>query len=390
MTAPHRAREPVVLARGFRIFFLLAGMHAVLFMLAWLGILAGIGAPWMPGDPVAVHAHGMLFGYVLAVVAGFLLTAGENWAGTSTARGPHLAGLAGLWGLTQAALLASPAIPWLAITLLEVGFLAALGAAIVPALVRAGDRNARFVAGVFSLLALGAALSWLARVTALPGGTGELVALYVYLVLVTVIGGRVIPFFTERALPGTSVAVRSQRDLVIAGTIAVTGVLHIFDAPPALAGTAALAAAAGAGARGLGWLRRGMLRQPLLWVLHAGNAWLAIGLLLLALSELGMAWRGPALHALTVGALGTLTLGMMARVTLGHTGRALHGGRWLSAAFVLVNLAAVVRSLGPMTMPGSYRGLVIGAGLLWVAAFAVFLLVQGPMLAGPRADGRPG
>lgn len=390
MTADPPRRSPVLLARAFRVFFLLAGLHALLFMALWVASLALSSGVGVLPEPAATHAHGMLFGYVPAVVAGFLLTAAENWSASVTARGSFLGALAGLWLLAQLALLASPPLPPVVLPLLELTFLAALGAAIVPPLARAGDRNARFVAAVLSLLAVAAVLAGLERVAAVPGGTGNRVALYVYLVLITVIGGRVIPFFTARALPGTTVLPRLRFDLSIAGAIVVTAVLQLFGAPAALVGTAALAASAIAAVRALSWLRPGVHRQALLWVLHAGNAWLVLGLLLLGLAELGMTWRALAVHALTAGAIGTLTLGMMARVTLGHTGRALRAGKWLTTAFVLVSAAAVLRVLVPMAVPQGYLALAFAADVSWMAAFAVFLGVQGPMLVRPRVDGQPG
>jgi uncharacterized protein involved in response to NO len=146
-----------------------------------------------------------------------------------------------------------------------------------------------------------------------------------------------------------------------------------------------------AAARAVHWGARHSLRDPLLWVLHAGYAWLVVGLLLRAMAGLlGALVSSVATHALTVGAIGTLTLGMMARVALGHTGRMLVAPSSMTAAFVAITLAAMVRALGPWLAPGQYLVGLVAAGIFWVLAFTVFLAAYAPMLCRARVDGRPG
>jgi uncharacterized protein involved in response to NO len=144
------------------------------------------------------------------------------------------------------------------------------------------------------------------------------------------------------------------------------------------------------GARLYGWYTPPIWKLPILWVLYLGYAWLIVGFALRALVALGIAAGPPSLHAFTVGAIGVMTLGMMARVALGHTGRAMRAAGATVAAFVLVNLAALVRILAPVGLPGSYRTWIIISGGLWICAFALFLLVYAPVLTRARVDGRPG
>jgi uncharacterized protein involved in response to NO len=206
------------------------------------------------------------------------------------------------------------------------------------------------------------------------------------------------PFFTERGVAGATAKVRPWVESL---TFILAPALVLAHLLGALAGPwgwhAALAGAVLSGVvallqvlRFLGWQDLRAWRNPMLAVLYAGYLWLICGLALDALAGLGWLPPYPALHALTAGAFGVFTLGMMARVTLGHTGRLVAGSPATSAAFVLLNAAALARVLAGLIAPASYGVWLLVSGILWMLAFVLFLWVYGPMLVRPRIDGRPG
>ena len=385
-----RSRVPV-LALGFRPFFLLAGLGAVTLILAWTLLWHQGLAPEAYYSRVGWHSHEMLFGYAVAVVAGFLLTAVRNWTGIDTPVGAPLAGLALIW-------IAARVMPWLPgappvlITAVDLAFLPLLALSLVRSLW--GGRNK--VNRVFLPLLLGMTLANAlvhAEALGLAAGLssrGNYLMLDLLLLLVLLVAGRVMPFFTERAVPGARAAVRPwvERATFIL-VLAMVGT-RLAGAPAAWVGALALALGLVQTLRLAGWHQSGVWKIPMLWVLYTALGWLVLGLFLEAAAGWGLAAPNLALHALTVGAIGTLTLGMMARVTLGHTGRAMETAPAVTLAFVLINVAALARVFGPMLWLRVYPGWVLISGALWVTAFALFLYVHAPMLLRPRVDGRPG
>ncbi len=217
------------------------------------------------------------------------------------------------------------------------------------------------------------------------------VAIDVVLLMIVVVAGRIFPMFTRNA---TQVAtIRSIPQLDVAAAVGMVGValLDAIAADASLIGAACAAVAVVAAARAYHWGARHTARHPLLWVLHAGYAWLVFGMLLRATATWSSAVpAAAATHALTVGAIGTLTLGMMARVALGHTGRALVAPPAVGWAFVAINLAAALRVAVPILAPGAYlTGLMVSGGL-WAAAFGIYLVAYAPILSAPRVDGKAG
>jgi uncharacterized protein involved in response to NO len=203
-------------------------------------------------------------------------------------------------------------------------------------------------------------------------------------------GGRVIPSFTDNKLRTRARRWPLVEQLVMLATPAALLSALVAPASGITALLAALAAAAHT-ARLAGWYTRKLWSVPLLWILHLGYGWIAVGFALLALSAAGLdAAAGSALHAFTAGAIGALTLGMMARVSLGHTGRMLEPPRVMTLAFVAANLAALVRVAAPLLLPQHYAQALAAAGLLWIAAFGLFAARYAPMLVRPRVDGKPG
>jgi uncharacterized protein involved in response to NO len=394
--APTVAPRPSIsalLALGFRPFFLLAGLFATLVVPLWLVVFTGLVRLPTSVPPSMWHAHEMVFGFTGAVIAGFLLTAVRNWTNLPTPSGAPLAGLTLLWiaGRFGMALDGSSS-RWIA-ALLDLPFFPAVALAIAGPIVKARNwRNAGFVA----LLTLLFAANLLFHLGG-PGWQGQAsrLAVHVVILIITVVGGRVIPSFTENAL---KVQATRRRALDWAAFVAVAGMAALSLVPESLlprssqvGGGLAIAAGLSQAARMLGWRSAATAGHPILWVLHAGYAWIAVGLVLTGLATLLDGWNATApLHALTVGAIGMLTLGMMSRVALGHTGRMLLVARAVGVAYGLLLLATIVRALLPLVAPQAYTAEIVVSGALWSAAFGVFSAVYFPVLVSPRVDGKPG
>jgi uncharacterized protein involved in response to NO len=222
------------------------------------------------------------------------------------------------------------------------------------------------------------------------GRKGIVLGLDLIILLIVIMGGRVIPFFTERALTG--VAMRRWPVIEWLAPLTVIAFLAVeFFVADSIWSASLAALAAGVNAiRLAGWYTPLYSTVPLLWVLHAGYGWIVVGFFLKAGAGLGLVPPQFTIHAFTVGGIGVLTLGMMARVSLGHTGRRLTVGPAMTAAFVLINLAALTRGLLPIFYPGWFVQLIAASGALWLAAFLIFMVIYAPVLTHPRVDGRPG
>jgi uncharacterized protein involved in response to NO len=383
---------PVLFALGFRPFFLLSGLFAVLSIPLWVATFVG----WLPLNSyygqIGWHSHEMIFGYTAAVVAGFLLTAVRNWTGIDTPQGWTLVALSLVWSLGRILPFVASALPAALIALVDLSFLPALAIGIGVPLVRCGERrNWLFLPLI--------ALWWVANLlihldllgfVANVAHQAVLLGLDLIVLLIVIMGGRVIPFFTERAVQGAPIKRRTAVEwLAIISVIAFTiGEFFVID--PRLAGVLAGVAAIANGIRLGGWYTHRFWRNPLLWVLHLGYGWMVVGFLLKSGSAWGMVPAQFTLHAFSVGGIGVLTLGMMARVSLGHTARPLAVGLGMAFAFAAVNLAAVTRGLLPILYPQGFLQLVTLSGVFWLAGFAIFVVVYAPILLSPRLDGRSG
>jgi uncharacterized protein involved in response to NO len=226
-------------------------------------------------------------------------------------------------------------------------------------------------------------VAWPARASLQAG-------LDVVLFVMAVMGGRVIPMFTNNGIPGTRATRHPMLEKAALGSVLALLVADVAQAPAGVVAALALGAAATHGARLWLWQPWKTLRTPLVWVLHLAYGWIVVALLLRGLAALDVVAEPFAIHALTVGAIGGLTIGMMTRTARGHTGRLLVADRVEVACYALVALAAVVRVFGPMLMPGAYVGAVVLSGLLWSGGFALYAIRYWPVLSRPRLDGKPG
>jgi len=380
---------------GFRPFFLLAGLQAVYAMAVWLAVLHGVGWEMAWLGPVQWHTHEMMFGFVTAALAGFLLTAVASWTGQRGFAGPPLMILVVLWLGGRIAMAPGLGVPQTLAAIIDLAFLPAIAIAVTPSLVRARNlRNFPLVA--FLLLLFCANLLFhlpdLATRLGIPGAT---LALDAILLMVALVGGRVVPAFTANALRSRYAEARvASFGWVDRAALAATLAVLVVDlATPAgrLAGALAVVACllhAWRLLRWRGWLVRDM---PIAWVLHLAYGWIPIGL---GLKGLWILWQLPMaagwMHALTAGAYASMILAVMTRAALGHTGRPLVAAKPIVAAYQLLTLAAIVRVFGPAVAPAMVQNTWTLAGTLWIAAFVIYCAVYAPILSRPRADGLPG
>lgn len=380
-------------ATGFRPFFLLASMNAWASMLPWLYVLSGGSVPTQGWPPQTLHAHEMIYGTVVPVIAGFLLTAVPNWTSTTRVGGARLIGLVLLFVAGRTALvLAGPLDPfWVA--LIDVAFLPILAFFVAEPILR--KRNWRNLGVVAALLGLAAANAAIHR--GLSSGDGALMrsgtwgAVYLVVGLMLVISGRITPLFTHNALraKGENAEVVSRRPLgaVALGVAAMAMLADWIEPRSALAGGLGLAAFPLLLARQSGWGFSRTVKTPMLWILHLGHVWLAAGFAFLGVSNtFGVGIGAAALHAFTAGAMGTLILGMMPRVSLGHSGQPIEANRITVVLFVCVILGALIRTLGAAGPIEAYRPSILLGGGLWTAAWFLFTIAYWRVLVPRNAD----
>jgi uncharacterized protein involved in response to NO len=379
-------------ALGFRAFFALAGLSALVLIVLWNAIFKGALTLDNYFHANYWHGHEMLLGYSVAVIAGFLLTAVKNWTGRATLTGDQLAALCLLWLYGRIVPFYSGLLPDGLIALIDFSFLPALAYQISKPIVQTKYYTGLVFIGILLVLALGNGLIH-AEILGLEKNTAWLGLQLVeatIIILILVIAGRVFPFFTERGIPGTLVT----RNPILDGSAIATAVivfgLQLFNVSGTVLAVAAVLAVIANGARLAGWYMQRIWYVPLLWILYAGYVWIILGFILTVFSAYSLVLPSLALHAFTIGGIGVLTLGMMARVSLGHTGRALRVSNAMAIAFILINLAALFRVLLPIAMPGWYGSLLYVSTLLWLAAFALFIFVYAPILTSARVDGQPG
>jgi uncharacterized protein involved in response to NO len=395
LTEPQRKRSALpILALGFRPFFLLAGLFAAGAVPLWLCIHQGYAEPVSYLPPTIWHGHEMVFGFGVAVIAGFLLTAVSNWTGRPTATGWRLAALVVLWLAGRVAMLTGGGLPASVAMALDLSLLPALAVVLaIPLLATGNRRNVMFPIVLLVLTAINASIH-LGGIGAIDWdpSRGLRVAIDLVLLMIGLLGGRVIPMFTRNVLPQATINPCPKANLLALLSLAALAVADVASGDPRVTGVVALLAGVFNILRMRGWGSLATRRVPILWILHVGYAWVGLGLILRGAAELtDLIPLDAGIHALTLGAIGSMTLGMMSRVALGHTGRTIKAARLTIAAYWLVNAAALLRVLATLTWDDTLRpaGL-IGSGVLWSLAFLSFAIVYLPILTRPRADGRPG
>ncbi|OHC73285.1 MAG: hypothetical protein A3G18_11850 [Rhodospirillales bacterium RIFCSPLOWO2_12_FULL_58_28] len=390
-------RPLLMLAYGFRPFFLLAGIYGTLAVAVWTA--AYVGALPLPRtfSPMLWHGHEMLFGFTAAVLSGFLMTAIPNWTQSSPVSGGRLAALVALWFAGRLAFLMSDFLPAVVTAAVDLALIPTLAVMATAPIFAMRQKHNYFFPALLAAFFVADLLIHLEAMglTAATAESGLYLAMYVVAMFLSLISGRIVPNFTAGALRmrGENVEARISMPLelsIVALMIAVAVADLVFDSAAA-GGALALVVAGLLAFRMLKWNTGKILDTPLLWVLHLGVLWLATGFACLGLADLtGFVAKSTAFHALTIGAGGTMALGVMTRASLGHTGRPFVLAKPIPAAYILISLAAVTRVFAPAIMPSAYQAFIVAAGLMWAAAFAIFAIVYWPVLTGPRADGKPG
>ena len=378
-----------VFSYGFRPFFLGAALFAGVAIPVWILVLAGVGDSTFLYPARDWHVHEMVFGFLPAVITGFLLTAIPNWTDRPPIRGYELVLLFTLW-LAGRLLIAIPWFTPLVSAVIDVGFLVAVAGLVWREIAAAKSWDRTPMGVLVSLLACANILFHVLTLSGIAADHTERTAIGMVMMLLTLIGGRLIPTFTDELLDGSGRAERpasfSRYDGLSIALVGLAVVSWIVQPHAMVTGwifvTAGLANL-GRLARWYGWLT---WREPLVLILHVGYGWFALSLLILGGSILGIGLPAEdAVHAFTAGAVGAMTLAVMTRASLGHTGRPRHAGPLTVCIYMLVNVGAVLRVFGPMT--GLSTNLVMGvAAGSWSGAYLLFAMVYGPFLLRPSLD----
>ena len=385
---PVPARRFALWQLGFRPFYLLASIFAALSIPLWALQFSGwLDRPYLQGP--MWHAHEMLFGFTLAVIVGFLFTAGRNWSNRPTPSGIPLALLALLW-VAGRVLVLTP-FGWAAAVVNAAFPLAAAIALGIPFVASGNRRNYFFVALLLlmSVAVLAVHLDNLG-LTVLPGWVSMQIALDSVLFIMAVMAGRVVPMFTNNAVPGANATRHPLLEKAALGSVLLLLAADALQVHTALLVPLAIAGAVAHLVRWTLWQPWKTLRTPLVWVLHVAYFWIPVHLALRALSEMGWVSPSAAVHALTAGAAGGLIIGMMTRTARGHTGRPLVADRWDTACYLFVSSAALVRVVAPLVAPAWTVHAVLWSAALWSAGFGLYAVRYWPLLTRGRIDGKPG
>ncbi len=401
MTAIPRYRRyagPAILSAGFRPFFLVAGLWAAIAVPVWLVAYATGVTPPSSMPAIIWHAHEMIYGYAAASAAGFLLTAIPNWTGRMPLQGGSLAILVMLWLIGRISLLLSTEIGAPLAAVADLSFPAAFLAVVAREIIAGRNwRNLPMLAALFLLLVGNLLVHLEALGIADTAQLGNRIGIGTLLTLIALVGGRIVPSFTRNWLMKNrpEVALPASAGAFDLAALIVTGlgiVVWVIAPDETFAPYAELLAGIAAMSRLIRWGGLTTTRESLVLILHVGYGWLAAGLVILGLDGLfDFLPQTAALHALTVGNIGTMTLAVMTRASLGHTGRTLSAGPITNAIYVLVTMAAVLRLIAPLA--GAHMLFFLSAaGASWCASFGLFGIFYGAALARPRVGndgGRP-
>jgi len=380
--------------KGFRPFFLGATIVAVLSMILWMAVYVFHAPVEVSGISMFQwHAHEMIFGYAVAVIAGFLLTATPNWTGEKTVTGTGLGLLFAIWILARVLMLCGTRFLLYA-SIADLLFMLGLGIAVARPILKVRQKRQAPVLLIIGLLTAANLLFYLGASGHLDRGAylGVHGGLYLILGMVLFMGRRVIPFFTQKGV-GYPVELTNARWNDITTFILYPGFLlselffqfHLAGALFA-AGLFILNSL-----RVNDWHTLGIWKKPLLWGLFAAFIMINLGFLLRALMPVTAIPDYLPIHAFAVGGIGIVTISMMARVTIGHTGRNVHQAPPIMALLlILMVLTATVRIFLPLLDPGHYRLWIAASGFMWIMSFSLFAAVFIPLLVKPRVDGKPG
>jgi uncharacterized protein involved in response to NO len=381
---------PGLLSAGFRPFFLGSALWAAAAIPLWLAVYARSAPLPTILQPAVWHAHEMVFGFAAATVAGFMLTAIPNWTGRMPLQGWPLAILVLLWAVGRVGVLLSAVIGAGTAAVLDLSFPAAFLGVVAREIIAGRNwRNLPMVAALASLLLANALVHLQAIGIAATAMIGNRWGIATLLMLISFVGGRIIPSFTRNWLARNRPAVRSPAqfsglDRAALATTVVTLSAWTIAPDSIVASWLCLVAGIAHGVRLARWRGLATVHEPLLWILHLGYGWLAFGFVLIGVNAYPF-WlpETTAMHALTVGAIGTTTLAVMTQATLGHTGRMVTAGPRTTTIYALVTLAAIGRLVAPL-MSTQYVPVLFLSGAAWSGAYGLFVVLYLQPLVGPR------
>jgi len=388
------APKLAVLNLGFRPFFLGAALFAIVSMALWMGVYVfHLPVPLAGISPFQWHAHEMIYGFAMAVIAGFLLTAVKNWTGVQTLYGFGLLGLFALWVLPRILFLFGTP-PIVLAGFFDLLFSLCLIGSILHPIIKVKQWKQLGIIAILMLLTLANAAFYLGAAGLFDRGAliGIHGGLFLVVGLILFMGRRVIPFFIEVGV-GYPVKVFNAKwlDVTIIVLYIAFFIAEVLVRHPWMAAVTAMGLFVANSARLVGWHTGGIWQKPLLWSLFVSFIWINLGFLLLAANVFLNLPNIVVLHAFSVGGIGIVILSMMARVTLGHTGRNVQNPPKAVVVSLLVLLAgALVRVILPLVIESQYAIWVALSQILWIAAFSIFAIAYFPMLVKPRVDGQFG
>lgn len=377
---------------GFRPFFLIAGLYAVISMLLWLLIYANlIDHSWAIISNYQWHSHEMIYGYSVAVIAGFLLAAVKNWTGVQTLHGKWLAGLVMLWLLARIFIFFDFI---LFASIFDLLFLLGLSVAVAFPIIKTKQWNQIAIVSMLVVLLITNTLFYLGALGLFKLG----INLGIYAGLLSVVGlilkmsRRVVPFFIEKGL-GEPVTLFQSRIIDISSAFLFIGffIFYLLQYDNQLLSLISIALFALNAIRLMGWHHPKLWSIPMLWVLYLALWFICFGFLATALTNILNFSPYIAIHAFAYGGIGMITLGMMSRVTLGHTGRNVQSPpASFKYAFIILGLGSLLRIVLPIALPALYFHTIIITQIMWIIAFLIFTMTVFPMLKAPRLDNQFG
>lgn len=393
-----------ILNLGFRVFFASAAIFAIITMVLWIFVFMGkLSLGGVVFQPFYWHAHEMLYGYTMAIIAGFLLTAVQTWTGVPMPYGKHLLAIFSFWGIARLiwALTAFNPNQGVTITLVIIAFIADMifmvwmATIITRAVLKAKQKRQIGIVSKILLLALANALCYIGILSQNMNFNriGIYLGFYLIIALVLTVGRRVTPFFIQKGLSvgqTTEVTVKNSKalDAMSLGFFVLFFISDVFIPNPILLSVAALATAIVNLIRLVGWYHHAIWKKPLLWSLFLGFFGMCIGFVIYALQAWGIGTHSLAVHALALSGIAMMTIAMMTRVSLGHTGRSIHQPpKTVVWMYILLIVAFIARVILPIFDMSSYIMWLMIAQTSWILCFVLFCISYLPILSRERADG---
>lgn len=376
---------------GFRPFFLLGALWACVHMFAWIAFQMG-ALELDLRDPVLWHSHEMIFGFASAIIAGFLLTASQNWTGIRGVHGSKLMILVGLWSTARVLSMVSGSFPIL-FAIVDLLFYPSLAWALKPYLMQPSQKRNQIFFVLFFILTLAnisAHATSFGITPLIPSRSLMILSMFAIILMIGLIGGRIIPFFTSNALPNSNPIKHNWIERLSLPSIALAALGVTFWEFSTF--TVALCFLAGLIhlIRWMLWKPWNSKNLPILLILYIGYTWIPIGFFLRGLSSLSMILPSISTHAFTAGAIGIMIYAMITRVALGHSGRPIRASKLIVLGYIGITVSATIRVFGPWLLPQHTLRSIELSGLMWLLAFLLFVIEYAPILLFPRMDGKEG